>query len=556
MSATDFFTAEEDSAKYDEVCDIRKKKNRTNANVIESFSGLECPGKELHEWESHTKLYKEKFKKAKQCVQRRITTMKKFPARTAENRTSRRKHIYPIQVAYAYGQDCLKKFATKNDQKTFKDSVNSLIKKVSESQPNVQSYFGNSINTTISSRRNTIRNILNRTYYDPEIAELINKTRKIGYDSLNTTEQELFFSIVNEAFSRNTRFAANLENENENEGAADVEEKKELINIIKKEIKRRRKTKKKSMVSIQKNVNITNLDSLLQTNTFKITNDEKRREVIKRINEIVKMFQEKILIDEKLFILEDIYYGTFTMKTKLNQEMATKTATMPRTLKGVKQAGLTAKDLAKFEPYQRRIKLGNDIFTTHDKFRLKSLSLTDDILKKLKTGNSAIDSPLYSFYEKDLPKFILQETNKKIDSLSSPEREKLSSEKTELYNMIIKIGVLKLAYAEQETILDVNLAKQAKAQEMLLSPSIKAVPVLVERTKETLKQLKTEEATLQKNLLASYEANTIAISDMYKQVNKKYDNLYILKVPLEIMIERESVLLPDLLPPNTRGVKI
>ena len=79
MSTADFYIAEEDPSKYDEVCDIRKKKNRTNTNVLDAFSGLECPGRELHEWESHTKLYKDKFKKAKQCVQRRITTMKKFP---------------------------------------------------------------------------------------------------------------------------------------------------------------------------------------------------------------------------------------------------------------------------------------------------------------------------------------------------------------------------------------------------------------------------------------------------------------------------------------------
>ncbi len=107
----DFYTAVENDQKYTDVCDIRKKSNRTNSNVFEAFSvGLECPGKELHEWESSSKQYRDKFKRAKQCVQRRLTTMKRFPARSTANKTSRKKHIYPIQVAYAYGKDCLNTF--------------------------------------------------------------------------------------------------------------------------------------------------------------------------------------------------------------------------------------------------------------------------------------------------------------------------------------------------------------------------------------------------------------------------------------------------------------
>jgi hypothetical protein len=473
--------------------------------------------------------------------------MKKFPSRTAENKTSRKKHIYPIQVAYAYGQDCLKKFATKKDQKIFKNSVDSLVKKVSESQPNVQSYFGKSINTAIASRKNTISDILNRTYYDPEITNLIDKTRTIGYDKLSEEEKEQFFSIIDEAFSRNLILAKELENETDlEEAATETIKNQELINIIKKEIKQRRKTKKKSIVPIKKNINITNLNTLLQTDAFKITNEYKRNEIIKRIKEIAKMFEEKILLVEKLFILEDIYYGTFQTKTKLNHEMFAKVVSMPKTLKAVKQAGLSAKNLPKFDAYQRRAKLGQDIFTTHNSLRLKSFALNDDIFKKLKTGNTHINSSLHSFYTRDLPKYLLKETNKKIAPLSISEKDKLISEKDELYDIIKKIHVLNDLHKEQEHILETNLAKQAKAQQMTTSNLIKSNPVLLERTKETLKNLKIEETKLQKDLLASYEENTTVISDMYKQVNKKYDNPYILKMILETMIERESILLPIL----------
>ena len=542
--SSNFFKVEEDDSKYDDVCDIRKNKNRTPSDVIEAFSGLECPATELHEWESHSKQYKDKFKKAKQCIQRRISTMKRFPARTTTNKTSRKKHIYPIQVAYAYGQDCLKKFASKKDQDVFKKSVDSLIKEISKSQPNVQSYFEDGIENSILSRTNHISNILERKYYDPDRAALINKTRNVGYNMLNNDEKEQFFSIINEAISRNIKYKSEFNNNNESVSPSLLNNnKEELINIIKKEMKKRRKTKKKSITSTSYTVNMTNLNSILQSPKFKITNDYKRAEIIKRINEIIKMFKEKVLIDEKLYILEDIYYSTFERKNKLNMEILTKTAMIPTTLKGIKQAGITAKNLDKFNAYQKRAKLGNDMFITHNKFREKLISLNDDILKKLNTGNSTIDASLNSFYINDLPQYILQEINNTISNLNDKDKIRLLSEKKDIYDIVSKIHKLNLSHIEYEKTLESNLLKQNKAQEMLLSPKIKSVPILIEKTKETLKTLKDDEIKLQKDVLHSYNDKTDAILEIYRQVNKKYDNPYIIKDRLETMIKREKTLL-------------
>ena len=328
MNSSDIFMAEEDDSKYDDVCDIRRKKNRTNTNVLEAFSGLECPGTELHEWESYSKQYRDKFKKAKQCVQRRITTMKKFPARTANNKTSRRKHIYPIQVAYAYGQDCLKKIASKKEQDLFKTSVNELIKKVSEKQPNIQYQFGNSIENSIRTRGNTdaIRAILNRGYYNANQTNLINKTRQLGYNKLSNDDKELFLSMINEGFSRNIKYKNEFANEPNNKDNNKTEETnetpKELIDTIKKDIRSRRKTKKKSIsTSVRHQLNLANLDEVLQSDKFKITNNDRRSDFIKRIKNIMKLFSEKLLIDEKLYMLEDIYNESFKKLNKLNKNI-------------------------------------------------------------------------------------------------------------------------------------------------------------------------------------------------------------------------------------------
>lgn len=536
MSDDNLYAVEEDSTSYDKVCDIRKKHNRTNTDVLEAFSGLECPGNELHEWESYSKLYKSKFKKAKECVQRRITRMKSFAAKNNNAKTRRRKHIYPILVAYAYGQDCLKKIASKADQKTFKNTTNALIKKVAEKQPNVQNYFKTSINNSIANRSDTISEILQRTYYDSDRAELIDKTRRIGYDKLTDDEKELFFSIIDEGFSRNTRYNEELNRNNVESIAPAENEKPELINIIKKEIKKRRKTKKKSIGSVSRFVNTTNINAILQSDAFKITNEEKRADIIKKIDEIKKIVYEKVLLDEKYFLLKDIYYGTFLLKTDLNDEMKMRTYGVT-SLKSIKASGFTAKNLPKFEAYFKRNKLGADLYATLTSINKRVEKIIDDILNKTKTGNAMIDTQLLLFIRNDLYYIMLNETNKKIDLLNSDTKEKLIKEKNDLYSILDKIHEINEDYLKQEDGLRNNLLKQTKAEQLLVLPQVRNVPERLEKAKNTLKELKAQEVTLQKNLIKTYELNTDTIQDLYKQVSRKFDNIYILKDTLERLIE-------------------
>jgi hypothetical protein len=168
--------------------------------------------------------------------------MKRFPARSETNKTSRKKHVYPIQVAYSYGKDCLKKFATKEQQNTYESSTNDLIKEISKTQANIPAYFGNSIEQSIRNRgkNNNIKSILNQEYYNGEVTDLINRIRSTGYNTASKDNQELFYTIINKAFSRNAKYNEELESEEEEaEGANETE--KELINILKKEMKKRRR---------------------------------------------------------------------------------------------------------------------------------------------------------------------------------------------------------------------------------------------------------------------------------------------------------------------------
>ena len=549
MSSSNFYKAEQDDSKYDDVCDIRKKKNRTNTDVLEAFSGLECPGTELHEWESYSKQYRDKFKKAKQCVQRRITTMKKFPARSAANKTSRRKHIYPIQVAYAYGQDCLKKIASKKEQELFKDSVDELIRKISETQPNVQNYFKKSINNSIRARGNTnaIRNILNRGYYNTNQMNIINKARELGYNKLSNEDKELFLSIINEGFSRNNRYNNEFTNETNNRTDETNETPKELINTIKKDIRQRRRTKKKSISApVRPVTNLSNLNEILQSEKFQITNNERRSDFVKRIRDIMKLFSEKLLIDEKLYMLEDVYKESFNKLNKLNKNIIStisKTAGLPLTKKTAKKSGINEKYLNKYEAYISRQKLGDDISKAHTRLIEKMKDINEKISKLLKTGNNSIDVALDDFYIFDLPKYLLQDVNYKLSILDTNEKSRMMREKDELYNLVTVVKKVNTELEEVENTLAQNLLKLAKAEELLTVPAIKNNPILLKRTEETYRELKETVATLQKESLSKYKIKTSVMLDLLQQINNKYSNPYILKSSLEKTIRLESSLI-------------
>ncbi len=143
----EFYRArEDDSQVYHRVCageDEDIDDRATVSGMSRALSALECKGDNPSEWPRLRQEYIKKFTKAKKCLQRRLTTMKKYGATTEEGRGEREKHIFPIQYAYAYGKGCLKRFASPTHQAAFKQSVNDLIRSVSSTptSADIQSYF-------------------------------------------------------------------------------------------------------------------------------------------------------------------------------------------------------------------------------------------------------------------------------------------------------------------------------------------------------------------------------------------------------------------------------
>ena len=113
------------------------------AGMARALSALECKGTTPSEWRKRRQEYIKKFTMAKKCLQRRLTSMKKYAATTMHEKSRRKEHIYPIQYAYAHGKGCLKKFASRPHQAAFKDSVDALIRSVSSSptSADIKTYF-------------------------------------------------------------------------------------------------------------------------------------------------------------------------------------------------------------------------------------------------------------------------------------------------------------------------------------------------------------------------------------------------------------------------------
>ena len=563
MSSNDFYTAIEDDGKYADVCDYTRKKNRGNkvnkadVDVLDAFSGLQCSGETIHDWKRHSKEYKDNFKRAKLCLQRRITTMKHYPARSAANKTSRRKHIYPIQVAYAYGQDCLKKIASREQQTRFKDSVDALIRKIVVEQPNVAEYFDGSIDNSIRERKDTVRNILNKQYYNDEQMNIINRERLIGYNKLNNNERDKFLSIFNTGLNNASnevnngeRVAKNisgfkvLENgedgEGEGEGEGEEEDnglKHSYYTKIHRDLKTRRNatTKKKSKTienTTSKLTNISDLNSLLQSGRFEITNVDRRKEVLKRIKELSKLYSDYLLIRSRLFFVEKMYNETFAKFDKLNTEVLSKMSEVSGsqyTKKVLKKSGIDTKYADKLVKFNKRSKLGEKFERLRAQMRDKMSETGREISSKLKTGDKRTNNALGDFFDELIPQYVLHQLSKDLDVMTKSDKDRYLADKLEMYGLETKIKQINTELLLNEENIDENLIKQQNIIKMLESPAIKARANVYSGFKKRLDDLKSEEISLEKTYLIKYDEKTNAIDNILVELGKKYHNPLVLQ---------------------------
>ncbi len=243
-----FFEVNENDASYKDVC--TRGSSNTNTNLKEAFAGLQCTGESLDDWEAESKQYIQRFKKAKQCMQRRITTMKKYNASTPASVEARKKHKQPILLAYAYGKNCARKLGTRKNVKRFEESTDRLLETVASVQPNVRNLFPDGINTSAKTRAD-LQMLLNKPYYTDEQWDAINAFRK---DPENPDFHQAYNSILDANLEKKgIRRAENVGNVG---NVADNENTKEKETF---KPSRRRFTRRRPVVTKSAPLNLSNI---------------------------------------------------------------------------------------------------------------------------------------------------------------------------------------------------------------------------------------------------------------------------------------------------------
>lgn len=125
------------STRYEEVCP------RDNiGGVYDDYkSQLYCDGDDITVWKNRKHPFTVKYNQAKECAMRRIERMKSYAANTPQEISERRSHVFPIQVAYTFAKDCLRKTADAHEKITeFTNEIDGKIHQVAIQRPNIQIY--------------------------------------------------------------------------------------------------------------------------------------------------------------------------------------------------------------------------------------------------------------------------------------------------------------------------------------------------------------------------------------------------------------------------------
>lgn len=163
------------SMRYEEVCP-----RDNGGGVYEDYkSQLYCDGDDITSWRNNKNKFRSKYYQAKECALQRIERMKSYAATTPQEIRERRSHVFPIQTAYTFAKDCLRKIADSPvEMPYFSNEINNEINQAASQRPNIISpqVFGNrGIEQSI--KHPDLQQILNKTYYTPDAWNVIFKGR-------------------------------------------------------------------------------------------------------------------------------------------------------------------------------------------------------------------------------------------------------------------------------------------------------------------------------------------------------------------------------------------
>jgi hypothetical protein len=525
-SRNEFYKAALNESEYHPVCEYKLKKGFTPKNVVNAFKGLECSEPELYQWNTKRSDYTQQFKKAKQCLERRLTRMKRYPANTNEQRETRKRHSYPIKVAYAFGKDCLKKMGSQRRRELFEKSVNSLVNQVAELRPDVRNYFGNSIEQSIRelNRDDYIKEVLDRQYYAPDIQDVINRERNSGLYRLSQANQDLYKSVFNEGFERNVEFPkllqeANNENENEEENARnETKIRPAAITLRRRALRKKKKTLKKPKRPV---ANVRNLNTLLSSNLLRITNVDRKQALKTLIDKLVELYKSSVYIQIKNGILIKVNNGLIN---PLKSDLVTQKFLNASKETGIKQIrekiGIKQKqkmaDVFMTKPEVKLFITFND-FTDNlamivNQNNRKLEKIHSDIDKILISNNASIRSEIDIFYNEYMDEYLLNKLYDEIDKLSDAEYDRISKDEKILYTSLDEINILTKELDKLQDVYD-NIPRDITNLKTNIDTAQRKIEALL-KLKEAIKNRPNRLASANSSLKQLLEAQELKLAEL------------------------------------------
>jgi hypothetical protein len=299
-------------------------------------------------------------------------------------------------------------------------------------------------------------------------------------------------------------------------------------------LKKRRNTKKKPKSIISSEVNLTNLDTYLQSNAFRITSNERRKDLIKRIEDISDLLTQLLLLKNREVVIKDIYEETFKKYDKLNKNMIELESLVHKKTK------LNNKTIEKIKLVESRTTLGDNIHTIHNNLRERIFKIEDEFYNKIKTGNSSTDDILKTILRNSLYIYIDDKNKKDINLLTKSQQDKFQRERNEFNESIEAVMNINREVLDLEDTIKNNERAIEVSEGLLKNPTFTSRNNAVQKLKEKIAHLKQDKAELDKRYLVIYRNKTSAIRDIITGLNKKYDNPYIIDAIVGPMAEEQK----------------
>jgi hypothetical protein len=205
-----------------------------------------------------------------------------------------------------------------------------------------------------------------------------------------------------------------------------------------------------------------------------------------------------------------------------------------------KKTKLDNKTIEKIKLAQARTTLGDNIHTIHNNLRERIIKIEDEFYEKIKTGNSSTDDILKAILRNSLYIYINDKNKKKINLLSDYEKEKYKKGRNEFNESIEAVMNINREILVLEDTIKNNERAIEVSENLLTNPTFASRNDAVKKLKEKIAHLKQDKAELDKRYLVTYRNKTSAIKDIITELNKKYDNPYIIEAIVGPMAEEQQ----------------